>query len=80
MPRAYGHIRRLFELEHRSGSARGVLQFCLAFFHSWFICTVMELGPQNQNKDDRVGANSIMVVYIDPLSLGSTWCCGTHVE
>ena len=29
----------------------------------------MELGPQNHNGDGLSGANSIMVVYMDPLGL-----------
>ena len=27
----------------------------------------MELGPQNNGKDSRLGPNSVMVVYIEPL-------------
>ena len=27
----------------------------------------MELGPQNRNGDGRLGPNSIVVVYMDPL-------------
>ena len=29
--------------------------------------TIMELGPQNHNKDGLLGPNSIMVVYMEPL-------------
>ena len=29
--------------------------------------TIMELGPQNQNRDGLLGPNSIMVVYMSPL-------------
>ena len=29
--------------------------------------TIMELGPQNRNGDGRLGPNSIVVVYMDPL-------------
>ena len=29
----------------------------------------MELGPQNQNGDGLLGANSIIVVYMDPLGI-----------
>ena len=29
--------------------------------------TIMELGPQNQNRDGLLGPNSIMVVNMDPL-------------
>ena len=29
----------------------------------------MELGPQNHNGDGRLGPNSIIVVYMDPLGL-----------
>ena len=32
--------------------------------------TNMELGPQNHNEDGLLGPNSIIVVYVDPLS---TW-------
>ena len=31
--------------------------------------TLMELGPQNHNGDGLLGANSIIVVYMDPLGL-----------
>ena len=31
--------------------------------------TIMELGPQNHNGDGLLGANSIIVVYMDPLGL-----------
>ena len=30
--------------------------------------TIMELGPKNHNGDGLLGPNSIMVVYMDPLS------------
>ena len=33
--------------------------------------TIMELGPQNQNRDGLLGANSIMAVYMDPLGIVS---------
>ena len=29
--------------------------------------TMMELGPQNHNKDGLLGPNSTMVVHMDPL-------------
>ena len=29
--------------------------------------TILELGPQNHNGDGLLGANSIIVVYMDPL-------------
>ena len=29
----------------------------------------MELGPQNHNGDGLLGANSIIVVYMDPLGI-----------
>ena len=29
--------------------------------------TIMESGPQNQNKDDLLTLNSMIVVYMDPL-------------
>ena len=29
--------------------------------------TIMELSPQNQNRDGLSGPNSIMVVYMEPL-------------
>ena len=32
--------------------------------------TIMELGPQNHNGDGLLGANSIIVMYMDPLG-----CC-----
>ena len=34
--------------------------------------TIMELGPQNHNGDGLVGANSIIVVYMDPLGTPSS--------
>ena len=33
--------------------------------------TIMELGPQNHNGDGRLGPNSIIVVYMDPLGPNS---------
>ena len=32
--------------------------------------TIMELGPQNHNGDGRLGLNSTIVVYMDPLGSG----------
>ena len=32
---------------------------------------IMELGPQNHNGDGLLGANSIIVVYMDPLGMPS---------
>ena len=31
--------------------------------------TIMELGPQNHNREGLSGPNSIIVVYMDPLGL-----------
>ena len=31
--------------------------------------TIMELGPQNQNRDGLLVPDSIMVVYMDPLGI-----------
>ena len=33
--------------------------------------TIMEFGPQNHNGDGLLGANSIIVVYMDPLGIGT---------
>ena len=37
--------------------------------------TMVELGPQNHNADALLGANSIIVVYMDPL--GNYWVLWT---
>ena len=36
--------------------------------------TIMELGPQNHNRDGLLGPNSIIGVYMDPLGTGIRGC------
>ena len=45
---------------------------CISFPRGSIYTTIMELGPQNHNRDGLSVPNSVMAVYMDPLGFNAS--------